>query len=197
MKNQTPGTESGRPGNGNLRQGGAAGGSQRAQQSDAQRGAERAQGLAGDFGVRDEERSPQSQDQSSKMTERTHEAAERAKSAAIERVEKVRGQAHEGFERIAGRIERVGTALRAGTENLRSEDELAARYADAATERVQRLASYVRSADFETMVKDVENVARRQPVLFFGGAFAIGLMAGRFLKSSASRGPRPGGSGQP
>lgn len=131
------------------------------------------------------------------MTERTHEAAERAKSAAIERVEKVRDQAHEGFERIAERIERFGSAIRTGTESLRSEDQLAARYADAATEKVQRLATYVRWADMQTIVRDVESVARRQPMLFFGGAFAVGLVAGRFLKSSASRGPKPYGSGEP
>jgi hypothetical protein len=32
-------------------------------------------------------------------------------------------------------------------------------------------------------VRDAERLARRQPVLFFGGAFAIGLALGRFLKN--------------
>ena len=49
------------------------------------------------------------------------------------------------------------------------------------------LPSYVSSADLKTTVRDVENLARRQPALFFGGAFLLGLAAGRFLRSSAGR----------
>jgi hypothetical protein len=35
------------------------------------------------------------------------------------------------------------------------------------------------------MARDVENLARRQPALVFAGAFALGVVAARFLKSSA------------
>jgi hypothetical protein len=41
-----------------------------------------------------------------------------------------------------------------------------------------------RDADGRTIARDVENLARRQPALVFAGAFAIGLVAARFLKSS-------------
>jgi len=37
-------------------------------------------------------------------------------------------------------------------------------------------------------VDDAERLAHRQPALFVGGAFALGLLAARFLKSSK---PRP------
>jgi hypothetical protein len=35
------------------------------------------------------------------------------------------------------------------------------------------------------MIQEVERFARRQPALFLGGAFTLGLIAARFLKSSS------------
>jgi hypothetical protein len=36
-------------------------------------------------------------------------------------------------------------------------------------------------------MNDAQRLARRQPALFVGGAFAVGLLGARFLKSSAQR----------
>jgi hypothetical protein len=47
------------------------------------------------------------------------------------------------------------------------------------------VAEYLREADGGRMARDLESLARRQPALVFGGAFALGLIAARFLKSSA------------
>ena len=38
------------------------------------------------------------------------------------------------------------------------------------------------------MVRDAEDLARTHPAWFFGGAFILGLAAGRFLKASAQPG---------
>ena len=43
----------------------------------------------------------------------------------------------------------------------------------------------------------MEHFARRQPVLFVGGAFTLGLLAARFLKSSGQRSSSRQGTGQP
>jgi hypothetical protein len=42
------------------------------------------------------------------------------------------------------------------------------------------------------MVRNVEDFARRQPALFIGGAFMLGLLGARFLKSSAQTDPSQG-----
>ena len=47
---------------------------------------------------------------------------------------------------------------------------------------------YLRGKDFDRMVDDLEGFARRQPALFLGGAFMLGLLAARFLKSGNPRG---------
>jgi hypothetical protein len=49
---------------------------------------------------------------------------------------------------------------------------------------VERLASYVASADLSHLGDDVQRFARDKPLFFFGGAFILGLAAGRFMKSS-------------
>jgi hypothetical protein len=125
------------------------------------------------------------------LSERTEEAAGRAREAAIERVEQARDRAREGIDRgkqeMADRIRRLGSALHSASDNLREEDSAIARYGDMASETIERAANYVGSADLKTAVRDVESFARREPALFFGGAFLLGLAAGRFLKSSAGR----------
>ncbi len=122
------------------------------------------------------------------LPERTEEVAERARAAAIERVEQARDRTREeidqGRQQLAERIRHLGSALRSASERLRDEDRAVAHYADLAGERVDRVASYVSSADLRSTVRDVERFAKRQPAVFFGGAFLLGLAAGRFLRSS-------------
>jgi hypothetical protein len=69
----------------------------------------------------------------------------------------------------------------------------AAHYIRQASEQIQSVADTVRDRDMRDLVGEVENFARRQPALFFGGALVLGFAALRFLKSSA---PRQSGSGQ-
>jgi hypothetical protein len=49
---------------------------------------------------------------------------------------------------------------------------------------VERWADYVQNTDAREMANRVESFARREPGLFLGGAFALGLVGARFLKSS-------------
>ena len=61
----------------------------------------------------------------------------------------------------------------------------AARYMRQASEQIQDIADVMRQRDVRELVGEVENFARRQPALFFGGAMILGFAALRFLKSSA------------
>lgn len=61
--------------------------------------------------------------------------------------------------------------------------DLAAR----AAEGIERLARYLENKSVADVVRSVESFARREPALFLGGALAMGMMAGRFLKSSGHR----------
>jgi hypothetical protein len=57
-------------------------------------------------------------------------------------------------------------------------------YVEKAADQVERVSSYVQERSIRDMAGDLQNFARREPALFLGGAFVIGLVGGRFLKAS-------------
>jgi hypothetical protein len=88
----------------------------------------------------------------------------------------------------ADRIGGIGSAFHRTSETLRGEDQ--ARFADVAdnvAQQIDRMADYLRDSDGRTIARDIESLARRQPALVFAGAFAIGVLAARFFKSSTPR----------
>lgn len=102
------------------------------------------------------------------------QARERAGSAFTAR----KGQA-------ARDITSVADAVRTSTNQLRDEGHgQIAGYAETIAEQFDRAATYLRDMDAESMRRDVEDLARRQPVLFIGGALALGVLGARFLRSS-------------
>ena len=117
-----------------------------------------------------------------------------AAGAAIEQTgEQVKAQAYSQKERAAGGLETVADALRQTGEQL-SEDgqEMVGQYVEKAADQVDRVTGYLRQRSFDEMVGDVQAYARHQPAIFFGGAFALGFLAARFLKSSQPNGqPEP------
>jgi hypothetical protein len=91
----------------------------------------------------------------------------------------------EGRRQAAEQIGGIGGALRRTSDQLRDEDQ--ARFADVADSvgrQLDRAAGYLRESDGRTIARDIESLARRQPALVFAGAFVLGLVAARFLKSS-------------
>ena len=61
---------------------------------------------------------------------------------------------------------------------------MVARYAEKASDRIDRTAQYLSTTEPQQIMRDAEAFARREPAVFFGGAFLLGLAVGRFLKSS-------------
>jgi hypothetical protein len=59
-----------------------------------------------------------------------------------------------------------------------------ARFAEQAADALERFSGSLRSKDLDSMLREVESVARRQPALFIGASIAAGFLAVRFLKSS-------------
>jgi hypothetical protein len=77
-----------------------------------------------------------------------------------------------------------------------------AQYVDRGAEQIEQFGGYLHRRDTSQLVTDVEGFARRQPLAFAGGAFALGMLAVRFLRSKnqprsqslASPGPASHGS---
>ncbi len=105
--------------------------------------------------------------------------------------EQVRSTVDKGRTRAADTLQQVARTLMQQDEqgeDGEQGDNVAAPYMHRAGEQVQRFADYLQNADPRQMMTGAEQFARRQPVLFLGGAFALGILAARFLKSTPERG---------
>jgi len=91
-----------------------------------------------------------------------------------------RRQAADQIGSIAGAFHRTGEQLRNDNQ------ERIAGLADSFAGQVEQVAQYLRDADFRTIGRDIERLARERPAVVYGAAFAVGLLAARFLKSGES-----------
>jgi hypothetical protein len=99
--------------------------------------------------------------------------------AAISRAEQSRHRVAEGFHAVS-------QALRAGASQLRQQDEqVGTDIVERLAEPVERISDYLERHETRELASDLEDFARRNEGLFLGGAFALGMLGARFLKSSA------------
>jgi hypothetical protein len=62
--------------------------------------------------------------------------------------------------------------------------EAIAKYVEGAADQIEDWSRRLREKDVDALLSDVQRLARRQPAVFVGSAFALGLVGARFLKSS-------------
>jgi hypothetical protein len=89
----------------------------------------------------------------------------------------------------------VASAIRDTSDKLNGVGPLGD-VAGRAADGIESVAEFFEGKHINDVVRDVERFARREPALFLGAAFAIGLIGGRFLKSSAHRQSAGGMGGQ-
>ena len=125
--------------------------------------------------------------QSSSQEGQTQEVAQQKASEYAEQGrEKAVGQLATQKERASSELGGVARALRTTGEQPQEQDSVA-RYVNQAAEQAERLSGYLSERDANELVREVEDFARNRPAVFLGGAFAIGIAAARFLKSSAGQ----------
>lgn len=85
----------------------------------------------------------------------------------------------------------VAQAVRQSTQQLRdNKQDAIASYVEKAADQIDRFSTALRNRDVGELVSDVQRFARRQPALFVGSAFVVGLIGARFLKSSSDNARR-------
>jgi hypothetical protein len=107
--------------------------------------------------------------------------AERAKETGFKQADYGRERAAEGLQTLAGNIRRISGEMEAQQPGIANVTETVA-------EQTERLATYLSQTDAREMLRNVEDAARRQPLLFLGGAFVLGLATARFLKAAGGQG---------
>jgi hypothetical protein len=115
--------------------------------------------------------------------EKTKQVMGQAQEKAISALSDRKSQAAEGLGSVAQAIRQTG-------DQLRQQDQatFVAEYADKVANQVERFSNQLRERDVEQFIGDAQDLARRQPGLFLGGAFALGVFLARFLKSSSRHG---------
>lgn len=120
----------------------------------------------------------------------TQEAVGQVKQKAGEVVDQAQQQAKSMLtdqkERAAEGLGSVAQAIRQTGENLRGQDQgSVAQYVEQLADQVERFSHQLRDRELDQFFYDAQNFARRQPGLFLGGAFALGVFLARFVKSSS------------
>jgi hypothetical protein len=132
------------------------------------------------------------------MTAGTEPAADRLATAASDVAERAAQTAQQQVSmRLNGQLSRAGdmldqvaAAIRQGGDQVRGDMPDVASFTETAAGKVEEASTFLRSHDLDDIVREAESFARRQPVVFIGGALALGLLASRFLKAA----PPPGQS---
>jgi hypothetical protein len=132
-------------------------------------------------------------------------ATEASNSDAKDKAEEVASQAQAKAQDVAGQAkgrmreqvdqrsteagERVSTTahdVRSVGEELRKQGkDQPARLADQAADRAERLGRYLTESDSDRILRDVEELGRRQPWAVVAGGLALGFLGSRFLKASS------------
>jgi hypothetical protein len=124
----------------------------------------------------------------------TQEATDQAKGALRSQVDQRATDAGQRVGGLASDVRTVGAQLREQGKDR------PAKLADQAADRAERLGSYLTESDADRILRDIEDLGRRQPWAVLAGGVAVGFVASRFLKASAgtryeqrSRGQLPTG----
>ena len=98
--------------------------------------------------------------------------------------EQVDQRSTEAGERVAG----TASDVRSIAEELRNQGKDApARLAEQVAGQADRVGDYLKGASGDRILRDVEDFARRQPMLVAAAGLALGFAASRFMKASSSR----------
>jgi hypothetical protein len=121
------------------------------------------------------------------VTDVQEKAGEQAKQAAGQARSKARQQLDQRTTEAGERVGGTAQDVRSVAEELRRQGkDKPAEYAEQAAERAERLGSYLKDADGDAMLRDVENFAREKPWAIAAGGLALGFVASRLLKASSS-----------
>lgn len=105
--------------------------------------------------------------------------ATKAKSSLEQR----KGEFSTGLKTVAESVRQMGGELQKNNEPNPVTD-LTSQYTGKAAGAIEQVANYFERKDLRAIMRDTQDFARRNPAIFFGTAFALGVLAARFLKSS-------------
>ena len=125
-------------------------------------------------------------------TEQAQDAAGQAKEKAGEAAQQARGQLRTQVDQRSTQAgEQVTTQasdVRAVADSLREQGKDGpAKLAEQAAGHAERLGGYLTDSDADTILNDLEDLGRKQPMAVVAGGLLLGFAASRFLKASSEK----------
>ena len=123
------------------------------------------------------------------------------KEGVVNLTQQVKEQATEQVmsqkEQVVDSLETVALLLHQAGEHAHQQDkELLATYVDKAAGQVAQWSETLQQQDASQLAQGVTQFARREPMLFVGGALAAGFLGARFFRTSAQQAEQPRQGGQ-
>ncbi len=112
------------------------------------------------------------------------EAREKGKEMAREGKARARSQAEDQKERVSTGLLSMADALRRSGEEMPEDQRQYGRLLDAVADRAEDASHYLAERDVSSLGRDVRSFAREHTPVFLSGAFTLGMLGARFLKSS-------------
>lgn len=107
-------------------------------------------------------------------------AVDQVKETATTQIGSQKDRVTANLSGLADSLHNTGQQL----ENAKQGDFFA-KYVHQVADRVDQLANRLDERDVNELIGDVESYARKQPAVFLGGTFVLGMLVARFLKSSS------------
>ena len=145
------------------------------------------QGSTATFG--DEESSGSTTDQvKEQVRDKAQVAQEKARGALGQARGRISDQVDQRSTEAGERIAGTASDVRSIADELRRQGKDApANLAEQLAGQADRIGDYLKGASGDRILRDVEDLARRQPMLVAAAGVALGFAASRFLKASSSR----------
>jgi hypothetical protein len=124
------------------------------------------------------------------------EGKEKARELGEQAVEVARTRGDEQRVRVAEGVRTFAYALRRGADDLPADRREYERFIDDVADRVDSVSRYIEERDVDSLTREARRFARDHTPLFLTGAFGLGMLGARFIKSSGdqAREARPGRS---
>lgn len=117
---------------------------------------------------------------------------DKAKTSAQNRV---RSTAATTKQQAVDAVSTISSTLLTAGQQLSSKQSPVAGLVEQAAVRLDRVAKYLENTEPDDLMRRTETWARQNPALFVGGAFLLGVLGARFLKSSPPRSQGVDGAG--
>jgi len=125
----------------------------------------------------------------------TQQVQQQAQQTANKMQQQIKSQANAQLATASHGLDTFAQTVRDFSQDLRNrKEDTIAQYTDKAADQIEHLSDYLQK-DVTDIIEDANNFARRQPAVVLLGAFVLGFLGSRFLKSSSpSSSQRRGGN---